>query len=108
MFAIPSLVLRDLDIDALDAFIAQQVAPTGKPFDQAPLVIDLSMLPQRGELTDLPQVVGMLRGHGMVPVGVSGTSEEQQEQARALELALMPVVVSEAPRKGLFRRLFGG
>ena len=41
-YSIPTLVLRDLDIDALDAFIAQQVMRAAGPFDQVPLVIDLS------------------------------------------------------------------
>ena len=106
-FSIPTLVLRDLDIDALDAFIAKQVARAGKPFDQVPLAIDLSLLPERGELTDLPQIVGMLRGYGMVPVGVCGASEAQGQQARALELALVPAAES-VPKKGLLGRLFGG
>ena len=106
-FSIPTLVLRDLDVDALDTFIAQQLQGPRVPFDQTPLVIDLSLLPERGELTDLPQIVGMLRGHGMVPVGVSGASEAQREQARALELALVSAV-SHAPRKGLLSRLLGG
>jgi septum site-determining protein MinC len=106
-FSIPTLVLRDLDIDALDAFIAQQVARAGKPFDQVPLVIDLSLLPSRDQLTDLPQIVGMLRGQGMVPVGVCGASEAQTQQARALELALMPAA-GKAAKKGLLGRLFGG
>ena len=35
-------------------------------------------------------IVGMLRGHGMIPVGVRGASPEQKEQALALELAIMP------------------
>ena len=106
-FSIPTLVLRDLDIDALDAFTARQVARAGNPFDQAPLVIDLSRLPSRDQLTDLPQIVGMLRGHGMVPVGVSGASEAQIQQARALELALMPAV-EKVRKKGILGRLFGG
>ena len=42
-----------------------------------------------GEIT-LPMVVGMLRGHGLIPVGVRGASGEQRAQAVALELAIMP------------------
>ena len=106
-FSIPTLVLRDLDIDALDAFVAQQVARAARPLDQVPLVIDLSRLPSRDQLTDLPQIVGMLRGHAMVPVGVCGASEEQKQQARALELALMPTA-EKVPQRGLLGRLFGG
>jgi septum site-determining protein MinC len=106
-YSILTLVLRDLDIDALDAFIAQQVMRAVRPFDQVPLVIDLSRLPSRDQLTDLPQIVGMLRGHAMVPVGVCGASEEQKQQARALELALMPTA-EKVLQRGLLGRLFGG
>jgi len=106
-YSIPTLVLRDLDIDALDAFVAQQVARAARPLDQVPLVIDLSRLPSRDQLTDLPQIVGMLRGHAMVPVGVCGASEEQKQQARALELALMPTA-EKVPQRGLLGRFFGG
>jgi len=59
-------------------------------FDQAPVAIDLSALPDREQLSDFPMIVGMLRGHGMIPVGVRGASAEQKAQALALELAIMP------------------
>lgn len=89
-FTIPTLVLRDLDIGALDAFLAQHVARSPAFFDQAPVAIDLSALPSRDQLDDFPMIVGMLRGHGMIPVGVRGASPGQKEQALALELAVMP------------------
>ena len=89
-FTIPTLVLREPDIAALDGFLAGHVAQSPAFFDQAPVAIDLSALPGRGQLADFPMIVGMLRGHGMIPVGVRGASEEQKEQAIALELAVMP------------------
>jgi len=90
LFTIPTLVLRNMDIVALDAFLAQHVARSPAFFDQAPVAIDLSALPSREQLDDFPMIVGMLRGHGMIPVGVRGASAEQKEQAAALELAVMP------------------
>jgi septum site-determining protein MinC len=90
LFTIPTLVLRSMDIVALDAFLAQHVARSPAFFDQAPVAIDLSALPSREQLDDFPMIVGMLRGHGMIPVGVRGGSAEQKEQALALELAVMP------------------
>jgi len=87
---LPTLVLRGLDIAALDEFLVSQVARSPAFFDQAPVAIDLSSLPTREQLDDFPMVVGMLRGHGMIPVGVRGASEEQKAQALALELAVMP------------------
>jgi len=92
VFAIPTLVLRGIDIPALDAYLAQQVARLPSLFDQAPVAIDLSALPSREQLSEFPMIVGMLRGHGMIPVGVRGASPEQRQQALALELAVMPAV----------------
>ena len=89
-FTLPTLVLRDLDIGALDEFLAGHVARSPAFFDQAPVAIDLSSLPSREQLADLPMIVGMLRGHGMIPIGVRGASEEQKAHALALELAVMP------------------
>lgn len=89
-FTIPTLVLRDSDLDGLDAFLGQQVARLPAFFDQAPVAIDLSLLPNGDQLSEFPLIVGMLRGHGMIPVGVRGASAEQKAQAQVLELAIMP------------------
>ncbi len=89
-FTIPTLMLRESDVDALDDFLAEHVARSPAFFDQAPVAIDLSALPSREQLADFPMIVGMLRGHGMIPVGVRGASDEQKQQALALEMAVMP------------------
>lgn len=94
-FTLPTLVLRNVNVGELDAFLARQVARLPSFFDQAPVAIDLSALPSREQFAELPMIVGMLRGHGMIPVGVRGASAEQKQQALALELAIMP-----AGRKG--------
>ncbi len=89
-YTLPTLVLRDLDVNALDAFLARQVARLPSFFEQAPVAIDISALPDTDLLTDFPMIVGMLRGHGMIPVGIRGASPEQREQAVALEMAIIP------------------
>ena len=89
-FTIPTLVLRDTATDLLDDFLAGQVARLPEFFEQAPVAIDLSQLASRDQFDELPMIVGMLRGHGMIPVGVRGASSEQRAQAVALELAIMP------------------
>jgi septum site-determining protein MinC len=89
-FTLPTLVLRAADSAALDVFLAQQVARLPSFFDQAPVAIDLSQMPGREQFAELPMIVGMLRGHGMIPVGVRGASDEQKAQAAALELAILP------------------
>lgn len=100
VFTLPTLVLREIDVAGLDAYLAQQVARLPALFDQAPVAIDLSALPNREQLSDLPMIVGMLRGHGMIPVGVRGASPEQRQQALALELAVMPVARKPVAAKG--------
>lgn len=89
-FNLPTLVLRDTDIGGLDEFLAQQVAKLPAFFDQAPVAIDVSQLADRDQLDEFAMIVGMLRGHGMIPIGVRGASEAQRAQALALELAVMP------------------
>ena len=89
-FIIPTLILRDQDVSGLDAFLADQVARLPGFFDQAPVAIDVSQLKGQDAFTDFPMLVGILRGHGLIPVGIRGASEEQKAYARALELAVMP------------------
>ena len=78
LFTIPTLILRDTDTAALDAFLAAQVARLPAFFDQAPVAIDVAGLPDEDQFAALPMVVGMLRGHGMVPVGVRGASDHSE------------------------------
>ena len=89
-FTVPTLVLRERDTDALDRFLAEQVARSPGFFNRAPVAIDISQLPDGEVVGDLAIVVGILRGHGMIPIGVRGAATEQHEQIAALELALMP------------------
>jgi len=89
-FTVPTLCIKSSDTDALDLFLAQQIAKLPQFFDQAPLVIDLSQYDSDEALDEFPMIVGMVRGHGMIPVGVRGVSAEQKEQAKMLELAIMP------------------
>jgi septum site-determining protein MinC len=89
-FTIPTLVLRDRDTDALDRFLMAQTARAPRFFDRAPIAVDVSQLAGDDVIDLLIQVVGMLRGHAMIPVGVRGAAPAQHEQIAALELALMP------------------
>jgi septum site-determining protein MinC len=98
-FTLPTLLIRNDDSAALDAFLAQQVARLPQFFAQAPLVIDLGHYRSEQALENFPAIVGMIRGHGMIPVGVRGASAEQQEQARLLELAIMPRLRAQAAEK---------
>jgi len=89
-YTLPCLLIRQDDADALDAFLSEQVARLPRFFDQAPVVIDLSQFPSGQALQSFPVIVGMIRGYGLIPVGVRGASEELCAQAQLLELAIMP------------------
>ncbi len=91
-FTIPTLCLTEIDTEALDEYLATQVAKLPNFFSRAPVVLDLSKLHTDEPLSEFPMIVGMLRGHGMIPVGVRGASELQKEQAQMLELAIMPSI----------------
>lgn len=99
-FTLPALLIKHNDSEALDQFLAAQIAKLPEFFDQVPLVIDLSQYPDDQPLQNFPMVVGMVRGHGMIPVGVRGASAEQAEQARMLELAIMPRTRSQRDGTG--------
>jgi septum site-determining protein MinC len=88
-FMVPTLVIRHSEVDDLDGFLAEQVARMPAFFRQAPVAIDLTSLDEDDPFDAFPMVVGMLRGHGMIPVGVRGASAAQREHAQALELAIL-------------------
>jgi septum site-determining protein MinC len=89
-YQLPTLVLRSDDLDGLDEFLAAQIARLPSVFEQAPVAIDISAMPGQAQFDGFPMLVGMLRGHGLVPVGIRGATQAQRAQARALELAIMP------------------
>lgn len=89
-FTLPALLIRADDGAALDSFLAEQIAKLPQFFDQAPLVLDLSQYPKDVPFENFPGLIGMVRGHGMIPIGVRGASEALEQQARMLELAVMP------------------
>jgi septum site-determining protein MinC len=53
------------------------------------VVIDLEALPHSDGVVDFALLVGLLRGYGMVPVGVRGATAAQNEAAEAMELAIL-------------------
>ncbi len=89
-YDLPTLVLRDNDIRAIEAYLDEQHAKLGELLTLSPLVIDLSAYPTELGTDDLALIIGTLRARGMHPVAVSGANKEQLVTARLLELAVMP------------------
>jgi len=89
-YDLPTLVLRDNDIRAIEIYLDEQHAKLGELLTLSPLVIDLSAYPSELGTDDLALIIGTLRARGMHPVAVSGANKEQLVTARILELAVMP------------------
>ena len=66
-FSFPTLYLLSNDIEAINESLERQVAKAPNFFLHAPLVFDLSRLPEACTEVDFSLLVGMTRGQGMTP-----------------------------------------
>ncbi len=88
-FTLPVIRLLALDMDDIAAQLEAKVAQAPTFFLHTPVVVDLAALSEADAEVGFPQLVGLLRGLGMIPVGVRGGSSAQQEAAKAMELAIL-------------------
>lgn len=94
-FTLPVLRLLGTDMDAASQQLAEKVAQAAGFFHNAPVVIDLKEVAAVEADVEFPLLVGLMRGHGMIPVGVRGGTSVQNAAAEAMELA----VLSEGTRR---------
>jgi septum site-determining protein MinC len=87
-FTLPVLRLLGLDMDAVENELVPKVSQAPGFFRNTPVVIDLTALSDFDADVGFPQLVGLLRGLGMMPVGVRGGNPAQHEAAAAMELAI--------------------
>lgn len=92
-FTLPVIHLFDADMDAVAEHLGPKVDQAPEFFRNTPVVVDLSALsPSVGDI-QFPLLVGLLRGYGVIPVGVRGGNAAQNQAAEVMELAIM----GEAP-----------
>lgn len=89
-FTLPTLRMSGLVPSAIDALLAEKVARAPDFFRNTPVVLDLTDSTQEEVNGDLAMAIGVIRGYGLVPVGIRGGSKTQREQARLMELAILP------------------
>jgi septum site-determining protein MinC len=89
-YTLPTLRVLSPDTDALDALLAERSTRAPEFFRNLPLVIDLSEVRELDLGAEFAVMIGMVRGYGLVPVGIRGGSPSQQEQAHLMELAVLP------------------
>jgi len=88
-FTLPIIRLLDDNVEAVAARLGAKVEKAPDFFRNTPVVIDLTALPSNSGAVELPLLVGLLRGYGMIPFGVRGGDKEQHATAEALELAVL-------------------
>jgi len=97
-FTLPIVRLLGIDMDAVAEQLGAKVDQAPDFFRNAPVVIDLSGLPGGAGDVEFPMLVGLMRGYGMIPVGVRGGTAGQNEAAQAMELAILGEGFVRRPR----------
>jgi septum site-determining protein MinC len=88
-FTLPVIRLLGVDMDGVAEQLGAKVDQAPDFFRNTPVVIDLSGLASGSGEVEFPMLVGLMRGYGMIPVGVRGGSTAQNEAAQAMELAIL-------------------
>jgi len=88
-FTLPNLRLFHTNMDQFANQLEKQVNMAPAFFQNTPVVIDLGELSGQSTEVDFALLVGLMRGQGMVPIGIRGGTPRQQELAELMELAIL-------------------
>jgi len=97
---IANLRLNVDDAETLRAEIAQKVAAAPHLFGRAPVILDLSRLPRLPDAARTRILLQAIRDAGMLPVGLSYSTTENEALARELELPLLAKFRAVYERQG--------
>lgn len=97
-----AVILKTADLDVLAEALDAQLADSPDFFEQEPVVIDLSLLPEddaeAASTLDFAALRGLLARHQTQPVAVRGGSDTQNAAARAAGLSITAMPVAPSPR----------
>jgi septum site-determining protein MinC len=85
---IANLKLKRLDADALAIELRDKVESAEKLFLRTPVVLDLSHLPSLPDLETVRDLLARIHASGMLPVGLSYGTSENEQLAQALGIAV--------------------
>jgi septum site-determining protein MinC len=88
-FTLPLLKLLVPNMELVSGQLAHKVKQAPDFFRNTPVIIDLQSLSSEVTGVDFPLLVGLLRGYGMIPIGVRGGNSSQNDAAHAMELAIL-------------------
>ena len=83
-----ALLLKSADLTLLHQELQQRYGDMPAFFDNDPLLIDLSLLPEAVETVDFAALVNTLRPYSLLPIAVRGGRAELVAQAQAAGLVL--------------------
>jgi septum site-determining protein MinC len=86
---IANLKLKRLDPEALAAELRAKVENAEKLFLRAPVVLDLSHLPDLPDVEVVRDLLARIRAAGMLPVGLSYGTSENEQIAQALGIPVI-------------------
>ena len=97
---IANLRLKRLDPEELQRDLTAKVQHAPNLFARAPVVLDLSHLPELPDLETVRDLLARIREAGMLPVGLSYGTTENEQLARALNLPLFAKFRAPYERSG--------
>ncbi|MEY3220917.1 MAG: hypothetical protein RIT27_2274 [Pseudomonadota bacterium] len=83
------------DNTAIAAELKEKVAQAPSVFKQAPVILDLRAICNDQQTLDIPFLIEMLRGYGMLPIGVRGGNPKLNSLALAMGLNLFADLKNE-------------
>ncbi|MDS4040044.1 MAG: septum site-determining protein MinC [Candidatus Competibacter sp.] len=90
LFTLTVLHLFQLDRTAIERHLTEKIRQAPNFFNNTPVVIDLEGMAEPSDGVDFSGLYELLRGHGMVPVGIRNGRPELQTVARLAGLPILP------------------
>lgn len=84
-FSAPILVIYNTDLKQIDLLLDEKISLAPEFFNNSPLIIDLLNCSQKQTL-DIPALIDLLHAKNLFPIGISGGSDDQYEQALELNV----------------------
>lgn len=97
---VANLRLKRFDAEAMSAELAARLTSAPQLFMHAPVILDLSHLPALPDRDQVRDLFERIRSAGMLPVGLSYGTTENEEMARALDLPLFAKFRTAFERSG--------
>ncbi len=97
---IANLRLKRYDAEAMSAELAAKLNSAPQLFSRTPVVLDLSHLPELPDAASVRDLFARIHAAGMLPVGLSYGTSENETLARGLDLPLFAKFRSAFERAG--------